>query len=389
MTALTRPDQADADASQPFLPAELAIVIPTYNELGHVPLLIEAVDAALPGVRWEIMFVDDDSPDGTAAAARAAAQGDPRVRVIHRYGRRGLSSACVEGIMATAAPYVAVMDADMQHDEAILGEMLARLRAGGIDLVVGSRYAAGGGLGEWSAGRQRMSRLATAVAHRLTGTDMSDPMSGFFMLTRDAFLRSLPGLSSVGFKVLLDIAASAPEALRVAEVPYTFRTRQLGASKLDALVLWEYAQLLMDKAVGHLIPVRFLSFAMVGGSGVIVHFLVLTIVLESLLHLYPATDEGVLFGYAQGAATLVATSSNFFLNNLLTYRDQRLKGARLAWGWVTFNLVCGIGFLANVGIARWMYAHRNYLVVSALAGIAVTTVWNYAMSSIFTWRKRG
>ena len=370
-------------------PAELAIVIPTYNELGHVPLLVAAVDAALPDVRWEIMFVDDDSPDGTAAAARAAAQADPRVRVVHRYGRRGLSSACVEGIMATAAPYVAVMDADMQHDEAILGAMLARLKRGDVDLVVGSRYAAGGGMGEWSAGRQRMSRLATAVAHRLTRTDISDPMSGFFMLTRDAFLRSLPGLSSVGFKVLLDIAASAPEPLRVADVPYTFRTRQLGESKLDALVLWEYLQLLMDKMVGHLVPVRFLSFAMVGGFGVVVHFLVLSIVLASLRHAYPESPPATLFGISQGTATLVATSNNFFLNNLLTYRDQRLKGARLFWGWLSFNLVCGVGFAANVGIARWLYAHHEYLVVSALAGIAVTTVWNYAMSSVFTWRKRG
>lgn len=388
MTAQLRRPLVATEIPVPILPAELAIVVPTYNELGHVPLLIEAVEAALRGIRWEILFVDDDSPDGTAAAARAEAQTNPRVRVLHRYGRRGLSSACVEGIMATAAPYVAVMDADMQHDEAILGAMLARLKQGDVDLVVGSRYAAGGGMGEWSVGRQRMSRLATNVAHRLARTDISDPMSGFFMLTREAFLRSLPGLSSVGFKVLLDIAASAPEPLRVAEVPYTFRARQLGTSKLDALVLWEYVQLLMDKVVGHIVPVRFLSFAMVGGFGVIVHFLVLSIVLETLLHAMTAPDETMLFGIAQGAATLVATSNNFFLNNLLTYRDQRLRGARLAWGWLSFNLVCGVGFAANVGIARWLYAHHEYLVVSALAGIAVTTVWNYAMSSVFTWRRR-
>ena len=363
------------------LPAELAVVLPAFNEVRNVPLLIQALDVALDGVAWEAVFVDDNSPDGTADEVRRLAREDPRVRIVQRYGRRGLSSACVEGIMATAAPYVAVMDADMQHDERALLAMLRRIREGDVDLVVGSRNIDGGGMGEFARHRVAMSRFATRLATRLTRTPISDPMSGFFMLTRGAFLASLPSLSSVGFKILLDIAASAPEPLRVAEVPYTFRTRQHGESKLDALVLWEYLQLLLDKAFGHIVPVRFLSFAMVGGSGVFVHFFVLTLMFEAI---------GMPFGRSQAAATLVATTSNFLLNNTLTYRDQRLKGYRLLRGWITFNLVCGIGFLANVGIARWLlYTYNSYWVVSALAGIAVTTVWNYAMSSIFTWRKRG
>jgi dolichol-phosphate mannosyltransferase len=213
-------------------------------------------------------------------------------------------------------------------------------------------------------------------------------MSGFFMLTREAFMGSLPGLSSVGFKILLDIAASSPTPMRVAEVPFTFRTRQHGESKLDGLVLWEYLQLLLDKAFGHVIPIRFVSFALVGGSGVVVHFAVLTIVLQTLLATLGTPHETRWFAIAQGVATLVATSSNFFLNNILTYSDQRLKGPRLWWGWLTFNIVCGVGLFANVGIARWLYQRHNYLILSALAGIAVTTVWNYSMSSIFTWRKR-
>ena len=361
-------------------PAELSLVIPTYNEVANVGLLIDAIDAALPGVRWEVLFVDDHSPDGTAARVRELAMHDARVRIVHRYGRRGLSSACVEGIMASAAPYVAVMDADLQHDEAILGAMLARLREGDVDLVVGSRYATGGGMGDWCVERQRMSRLATALAHRLTRTDICDPMSGFFMITRAAFLRSLPGLSSVGFKILLDIAASAPTPLTVAAVPYTFRPRQHGESKLDSLVLWEYVQLLLDKAVGRYIPVRFLSFALVGGFGVLIHFAMLTALFEGV---------GTSFGRAQALATVVAISTNFFLNNMLTYRDQRLRGRRLFYGWVTFNLVCATGAAANVGVADWLFERHNYWVVSALAGIAVSVVWNYAMSSLFTWRKRG
>ncbi|MBB3695884.1 glycosyltransferase family 2 protein [Sphingomonas sp. BK580] len=372
------------------MPAELAIVVPVYNESRNVPLLVAALDAALADVRWEVVFVDDNSPDRTADQARDLALADPRVRVVQRFGRRGLSTACIEGILATAAPYVAVMDGDMQHDERVLTDMFRRITQGDVDLVVGSRYVAGGGVGEWDRRRAAMSRFATRLAGRLTRAPISDPMSGFFMLRRDAFMAALPNLSTVGFKILLDIAASTPEPLRVAEVPYTFRTRQHGESKLDSLVLWEYLQLLLDKSFGRYVPVRFISFAMVGGSGVFVHFLVLTIVLESLLTFGDgAAHQGRSFAIAQGAATLVATTSNFLLNNLLTYRDQRLTGRRLWWGWLSFNLVCGIGFLANVGIAHYLYQHQNYLIVSALAGIAVTTVWNYAMSSIFTWRKRG
>lgn len=359
-------------------PAELSIVVPTYNEAANVELLVEAVAAALPGTRWELVFVDDHSPDGTAARVRELAQFDPQVRIVHRYGRRGLSSACVEGILATSAPIVAVMDADLQHDERILGRMLARMREGDVDLVVGSRYVEGGCTGDWESRRVAMSRLATRLATRLTRTPISDPMSGFFMIRREAFMAALPGLSTVGFKILLDIAASTPEPLRVAEVPYTFRCRQHGASKMDALVVWEYAQLLLDKMFGHIVPPRFIGFALVGGMGVIVHFAVLSVLYKAL---------GDHFETSQAIATLVATSSNFFLNNMLTYRDQRLKGRGLVIGWITFNLVCGFGALTNLGIARWLFVHHNFWAVSALAGILVTTVWNYAMSAVFTWKR--
>jgi dolichol-phosphate mannosyltransferase len=362
-----------------MLPAQLSIVVPTFNERQNIPLLVDLVGKALSGVAWEIVFVDDNSPDETAEAARQLALADPRVRILQRFGRRGLSSACVEGILATAAPYVAIMDADLQHDETILKTMLERISQGDVDLVVGSRYVEGGSMGEWSKNRQRMSQFATKLALRLTKTPISDPMSGFMMMRRDAFMRSLPNLSTVGFKILLDIAASAPTPLRVAEVPFTFRTRQFGESKLDSLVLWEYVQLLLDKMIGHLIPVRFLSFALVGGFGVVVHFSILT-------SLFKGLDQS--FGVAQTAATVVAISSNFFLNNMFTYRDQRLTGWGLLRGWISFNLVCAFGAAANVGVADWLFTHRSYWALSALAGITVSVVWNYVMSAFFTWRKK-
>ena len=358
---------------------ELSIIVPTYNEKQNIRVLLDAVIKALPETRWELVFVDDNSPDGTADEVRDLAQSDPRVRIVHRYGRRGLSSACIEGVMATSSPFIAIMDADMQHDEAILGQMLQRLKIDNVDIVVGSRYVEGGGFGEWSKTRRWMSKLATAMATRLTRTPISDPMSGFMLFTRPAFMRSLPQLSSVGFKILLDIAASAPVPLQVAEVPYVFRNRQFGESKLDSLVLWEYFQLLLDKMFGRYIPVRFLSFALVGGFGVFVHFFVLTTIFKGF---------DASFSTAQTVATIVAISNNFFLNNLLTYSDQRLKGRSLFIGWVSFNLVCATGAAANVGVADWLFEQRSYWVLSALAGISVSVVWNYVMSSFFTWRRK-
>ncbi|KTT73610.1 glycosyltransferase family 2 protein [Sphingomonas endophytica] len=361
------------------LPAELSIVVPAFNEAANVGLLVEAVAAALPDIRWEMVFVDDNSPDGTSARVRELAAYDARVRIVQRYGRRGLSSACVEGILASAAPYVAVMDCDLQHDERALAAMFATIRSGDVDLVVGSRYVEGGSVGDWNSRRLAASRLATRMATMLTRTPISDPMSGFFMITRDAFERSLPRLSSVGFKILLDIAASAPAPLRIAEVPYTFRNRQHGESKLDSLVLWEYFQLILDKAFGRVIPVRFMSFALVGIFGLAVHFAILTFCYVAL---------GTAFAVAQTAATVVAITNNFILNNLLTYRDQRLKGPALLRGWLTFNLVCATGAAANVGMADWLFERHTYWVFSAIAGVLVSVVWNYAMSSLFTWRQR-
>jgi dolichol-phosphate mannosyltransferase len=271
------------------------------------------------------------------------------------------------------------MDSDLQHDETALRAMLEQMRRSDVDLVVGSRYMVGGSTGEWAKHRVWASKLATKLATHLTKTPMTDPMSGFFMVRPEAFRRSLDKLSIVGFKILLDVAASAPQPLKIVEVPYTFRPRQHGESKLDTLVLWEYVQLLLDKTFGHLIPIRFISFVLVGGSGVFVHFTILTAAFKAL---------SLSFGTSQAVATFVATSSNFFLNNMLTYRDQRLKGRRLFIGWVTFNLVCATGAVANVGVARWLFEHNNYWALSALAGIALTTVWNFAMSAFLTWRKR-
>jgi dolichol-phosphate mannosyltransferase len=360
---------------------ELAVVVPTFNERPNVEELVRRLDASLQGVAWEVVFVDDDSPDGTADAVRALARRDPRVRCLQRLGRRGLSRAVIEGVLSTSAPVVAVMDADLQHDEAALPRMLARLDAEAepaVDVVVASRYAPGGGHDGWDAGRVRLSRLATALAQRLVRTGLTDPMSGFFVVRRPVFETAMRRLSGEGYKLLLDLLASLPAPARVAEVPYQFRPRQAGESKLDSAVAWEFSLLLLDKRLGRFVPARFVLFSLVGASGVLVHFSVLSLAYRV---------EHLSFGAAQALATIVAMTSNYALNNSLTYRDQRHRGLGWLRGLLSFYAICGLGVVANVGVANALFDRQGWLLAAA-AGALVGTVWNYAASRAVTWRRR-
>ncbi|MGD9847038.1 MAG: glycosyltransferase [Variibacter sp.] len=358
----------------------LSVIVPTFKERANVPLVVDKVAAILAGFDWEIIFVDDDSPDGTAAAAKAIGQTDARVRCIRRVGRRGLAGACIEGMLASAAPYVAVMDADLQHDETLLAPMLKTLQAGGCDVVIGSRYLAqaeanADGLSET---RLRGSQVATLLTRRLLHVDVTDPMSGFFMLRRDALDALAERLSTQGFKILADILASADGKLRVRELPYGFRTRLHGESKLDNQVALDFLGLLVTKLTGNALPVRFVSFVMVGAIGVLVHLVTLKAGL-SAIHLD--------FGAAQTLATLVAMTSNFFLNNWLTYRDQRLHGIALIRGLLLFYVICAIGAVSNIGVATWLYANDPVWWLAGLLGSFVGAVWNYSISSLLVWKQ--
>jgi dolichol-phosphate mannosyltransferase len=368
-------------AAMPLDPAavtvELSVVVPTFNEHDNIDPLLERLALALDGIAWECIVVDDDSPDGTADTVRARARRDARVRCLHRIGRRGLSTAVIEGIQASSAPYVAVIDADMQHDETILPKMLAALKAEPLDIVVGSRYVAGGGLGNWDRSRVAISGFATRMARLVVAAELSDPMSGFFVMTRAAFDRAVRRLSGQGFKILLDLFASTPTPFRFKELPYQFRQRVHGESKLDTLVVWEYLMLLLDKLIGHIVPVRFVLFGVVGASGVVVNLAALWLVLLA-----------ASFPVAQTVATIAAMTSNYALNNLLTYRDKRLRGWRFLTGLFSFYAVCAIGAIANVGIASAAFERHYSWWLAGLAGAAVGVVWNYAVSSVFTWRHR-
>ena len=364
---------------EPPATLELAIVIPTFNEAGNVAELVRRLDGALKGRNWEAIFVDDESPDGTARALRDIARRDRRIRVIERIGRRGLSSACIEGMMATGAPLIAVMDADLQHDPQVLNTLAARLeRDPELDLVIASRFVEGGGTGDWERERVAKSETASRIARLVLNADLADPMSGFFMIRGERFRQLAPRLSGIGFKILLDLLTSARRPLRFAEVPLQFHRREVGESKLDHVVAMEFLIALYDRLFGRVVPTRFAMFAVIGAIGVAVHM--------GLLWLgYGLLALG--FVAAQVMATLGAMTFNFYLNNALTYRDRRLHGARaLVRGWLSFCAVCSVGALANVGVAAFLFTERYaYATVSALAGILVAAVWNFALSSRFTW----
>jgi len=373
----TAPQAAAAPSPAPG--AELSVIVPTFNERGNVAELVRRLEAALAGRSWEVIFVDDDSTDGTADLVRELGRTDDRVRCIQRIGRRGLSSACIEGMLSSTAPYQAVIDADLQHDETLLPRMLDALKAGDTEIVVGSRYLAAGGLGDWQASRARISRLATRLSRLVLHGDLTDPMSGFFMIRREAFAARVRALSGIGFKILLDLFASSAQPLRYLELPYQFRSRVAGESKLDSQAVWEYFMLLLDKLVGRFVPVRFVAFALVGTLGIGVHLATVWLLFRGLL---------VSFPVSQAAATLVAITSNFALNNVLTYRDMRLRGWKWLSGWVSFLLACSVGALANVGIASYLFESSHVTwVPAALAGIVVGAVWNYAVTAVYTWHK--
>ncbi len=375
MSSAGRPPAAGPPAAGPV---RVTVVVPCYNERANVAPMVAALDAALAGMAWEVVFVDDDSPDGTTEAARAIAHTDPRVRCIRRVGRRGLSSAVIEGALSSSADYIAVVDGDLQHDETQLPAMLGALQAG-AELVIGSRHVAGGNSGGLSSPlREKLSITGIRIAQRVTGTQISDPMSGFFALPRPLFERLASRLTGQGFKIMLDLVLASPAPLKITEIPYQFRPRTAGTSKLDALVLAQFAGLLIDKALHRTVPLRFISFALVGAFGVLINLLVLEV----------ARHAGMAFGGAQTCGTVIAMVANFQLNNQLTYRAQRLKGKNAWTGLLLFLLVCSLGAIANIGIARALYAENGHDILAGAAGAVIGVVWNYAVSATLVWRVR-
>jgi len=357
---------------------DLSVVVPVYNESVNVPLLVTRLDAALRGLRYEVLFVDDFSPDGTADAVREASRSDPRCRLITRCGTRGLAGAALQGMLSAQAPLVAVIDADLQHDETLLPSMKSALESGPADLVVATRYMAGGSADGLRGLRPWLSAAGGKLVRRLFGLKLSDPMSGYFMVRRALVERVAPRLSPDGFKILADLAITVPRTTRVVELPYRFARRAHGESKLDGRVALEFAALLVSQLSGGLLPLRFVLFCAVGAFGILVHLATAWTVLQL----------AQTFTVAQVTATFVAMTSNFFLNNTVTHRDRRVRGLALARGLIYFYAICSVGVVANVGLAALLFQHNSVWWMAALAGALVGTVWNYAISATLVWRPR-
>lgn len=345
-------------------PADLAVVVPTYNEVANIPVLIEKLEIALLGRAWEVIFVDDDSPDRTAEVANRIARTKPYVRCLQRIGRRGLSSAVIEGILSANAPYVAVMDADLQHDEAILLPMLHILENNNADLVIGSRYVDGGGVGEWSKSRQLISRAATAMSGLVIQARVSDPMSGFFMLPRDVFLATCRSLNGNGYKILFDFLASAPAGLRVEEVPYCFRPRLNGESKLDIGIVVEHAMLLLSKSVGRHIPAQALLLTLLAVGAISTH-------LGVLLGFLPLVG----FNVAQLIASLTILAAGYLIP-LVGKRRESDRSTFFA-GLLAFYVVASIGLIGNLSLSGIIFAHTQNWWIAGGAGAIVSTIWSY------------
>lgn len=321
--------------------------------------------------------MDDDSPDGASQFARELAQTDRRIRVVKRVGRRGLSSACIEGVLSSCGTYVAIMDGDMQHDETVVPILMKKIKDCKLDVVMASRFCAGSKEQGLSHRRKIVSQWAVIFANFLLKQPLTDPMTGFFMLKRSVFDASLPYLSPMGFKILLDILISHPDkSLKIEEIPFSFRNRHAGNSKLDTLVIWEYILFLLEKLFYRQIPAAFLSFSIIGTIGLLFHFTLLKLFLMG----------GVTFLNGHICATILTIGFNFSLNNLLTYRSSRLRGVKAIYGLLSFYIICGVGAVSNIGVAAFLFrSNDSQWFLAAIVGISIGAFWNFGMSRFVTW----
>jgi dolichol-phosphate mannosyltransferase len=356
---------------------QIAVIVPTFKEAQNVPVLVERLAERFGHFRWEVIFVDDNSPDGTSDVVISIARRCPPVRLLFRPSRRGLSSAVIEGIFATTAEYVVVMDGDLQHDESIIPEMIEALRSTDAKLVIGSRHAAGGGNEGMTDTRRRISDWSNRLARLALGRDVGDLMSGFFAFRRDDIAPIAARLNGSGFKILLDILFRMAPDDKVVEVPYVFRERASGSSKLGFDAASAFVMMIAERFLGRLVSQRFLKFCMVGTLGVGFHFLILSALL----------NVGKLeFTPAHLLATLGAATTNFYFNNRWTYGEMTLRGSDWFVGLLKFLSISAVGIFANVGVASAVHGQHVAWQLSAISGIAIGVFWNYMMTKIAVWK---
>jgi dolichol-phosphate mannosyltransferase len=359
---------------------QVAIIVPVLNEADNIEPFVEELSRSLTNYDWEVIFVDDKSNDGTQEAIGRLVAAKSNVRLLQRFGRHGLASACIEGMCSTCAPFLAVMDADLQHDPALLPRMVSILQSKRYNLAIGSRYMQGGSTGEWSKRRKGFSRAATLASQlALGGIEITDPMSGYFMIDRALFMAHVQDLCGKGFEILLDTLSTAKNSVRPVEIPYCFRSRLRGTSKFRMSVVLEFLILLLDKTLGRLIPCPFLLFVMMGSAGAVFHLLILGFLLYRM---------AVGFAAAQGSASLVVMVVNFALNNMFAHPNRKLAGIGFLKGLSLFILACSIGAFANIQVANYFFKQGIAWWLCGLLGALIGAVWNYAVSSTIVWKRK-
>lgn len=361
----------------------LTLVLPTYNETESLPIVLPEIAAALKGSDFEVIIVDDDSPDGTAAFARGLITQYPWLRVVERVGRRGLSSAVIEGWLAGRGDVLAVADADGQHDLSILPQLVQAVEQGAA-VAIGSRYTEGGSTGTWGGSRLALSKTATTLTGLLCPSPVTDPMSGFFAVSRQAFDKVVHTLRPKGFKLLMEVLVHLPKEARLAERPYTFRERRAGTSKMSLRVEVEFLESLYDLTIGRVFPLILVKYLAVGALGVLVNLATFRLVST----LRPDTLQPTYLGATTALLLAIEASIlfNFLLNNLWTFKRARLKGLALLRGLVTYHAACALGALANTAVSTLLLLRGYDELFALVVGAGLAAAWNYTMSRMITWR---
>ena len=354
---------------------QISVVVPTYNEADNMAAIYEGLATVLAEKSWELIVVDDDSPDGTADAVRRLAKQHDNVRCVQRTQERGLCSAVHWGVQAAHGDYIVVMDGDLQHDPALIPAMIEALGKGD-DIVSGSRFLASArAVGLSSDLRNSLSLWGNRLVNLFLGTRLTDPLTGFFATSRPLFLRSIPRMQADGFKVFFDLLYRNRKAT-LKELAFDFRARQHGESKLQLYVFWLLMCDMISKLSGGLVPPRLVSFVGVGLIGSTVHF--------SLL--YASLALGAVFWVAQTIATVTAMVFNFTINNILTYSTDRLRSGSFFKGLLLYSLIASFGIVANVSTAQLTHEHfKAHTFLAASVGIVIDVIWRFVVSNRLIW----
>ena len=364
--------------------SKLTVVIPTFNEVENIPMILKKIENTLKNVTFEIIFVDDNSNDGSIEKIRELELEKRNISLLHRIGRRGLSGACIEGMLAAKSGLVAIIDCDLQHDDTKLIDMLEKFdNQKNLDLVIGSRHNdTGKSKDGFNTIRKLGSDFAIFLTKKLLRIQTTDPMSGFFMVKKKSLLQIINKLQPNGFKILADIIACSnrnPKKWEITEVGYEFKKRTSGQSKMSLIVILEFLGLILSHLSRGLLSIRFILFGMVGLSGVFVQLFTTFLCLNLSIQPYVI---------AHSIGVFMAMTSNYYFNNLLTYKDRSLAGSSFFKGLLSFYLICSAGALANIAIAKLFFDYTEIWVLSSLMGAILGAVWNFIFSSIFTWKAR-